>query len=117
MARAERLLGATGEGAARVDAAALARQGIGTRTNADLRQEAERALVAHDAVRAERALQQLLLQNPDDVEGLRLLANVYASSGRDDEATALRLRFLQLAPTHPKADAVRLLLSVPGVTD
>jgi len=117
MARAERLLGATGEGAARVDAAALARQGIGTRTNADLRQEAERALVAHDAVRAERALQQLLLQNPDDVEGLRLLANVYASSGRDDEATALRLRFLQLAPTHPTAAAVRLLLSVPGVTD
>jgi hypothetical protein len=117
MARAERLLGSASGGAGRVDPAALARQGIGTRTNASLRREAELALQAHDSLRAERTLEQLLLQNPDDVEGLRMLANVYASTGRDDEARALRLRFLQLAPQHPKADAVRLLLGVPGVTD
>lgn len=83
----------------------------------DLRAEAARAMGAHDPATAEPPLLELLRRNPDDVEALRIIGNVYALTNRFEEAKKVRQRFLTLAPNHPKVDNVRAVLNVPGVTD
>jgi serine/threonine protein kinase len=101
---------AGGPGVARSGVAIAPRPGIGTRTNADLRREAAQALRDHDVVRAERALEQLRAQSPDDVEGAFLMGELYAQTGRPIEARLMRRRFLRLAPGDPRAPDVKRFL-------
>ncbi len=83
----------------------------------ELHDKAARAMDAHDPAKAEPPLLELLRRNPNDVQALRIIGNVYALTNRFEEAKEVRQRFLKLAPNDPKAANVRVVLDVPGVTD
>jgi tetratricopeptide (TPR) repeat protein len=66
-------------------------------SNPVLRQAAI-ALVRKDLAEAEKLLKAYLMQSPTDVPAIRMLAEVAARLGRDDDAIKLLERCLELAP-------------------
>jgi predicted Zn-dependent protease len=65
--------------------------------------QAAAAMVKNDIVRAEALLKSHLTQSPTDVPAIRMLAEVAARCGRDDDAEVLLKRCLELAPSFTPA--------------
>jgi Flp pilus assembly protein TadD len=74
--------------------------------------EADRLLLAGDAAGAEEICRELLLQAPENIQVLRLLARISSERGRDVEAEELLRRIIKLSPSDylPHKELARFLV-------
>lgn len=68
-------------------------------TRDPLLREAAAAMIKNDVAIAERLLKKHLMQKPTDVPAIRMLAEVAARCGRDEDAVKLLVRCLELSPS------------------